>query len=743
MQYEEFEKALNPKQLEAVESASQYLRVVAGAGSGKTRVLTYRISFLISQMHVEPWKILAITFTNKVANEMKERVINLVPEAQKHLTIKTFHSFAAMFLRREISALNYPLNFTILDDEDQTKLIKDIASEKGFKKNDPIIKQALNYISTCKLDSKYPDDIKIEYERFANEKICYEIYTEYEELKARQFALDFDDLLLKTNLILESFPLIKEKWRKTYSHILVDEFQDTNKVEYKLIKHLMNESTCLYVVGDPDQNIYTWRGAQQDIIVNLHKELISLETILLEENYRSTQSILDSANKLISYNKLRVPKNLFTNNGKGSAIVTRCFDSGMVEADYIAREIKALKEHKNYKFSDIALLYRSNYITLDFEKAFMAHNIPYVIYGGVKFYQRMEIKDVISYFRLINNKNDDISFERIINVPKRGIGEKSIEILKATARQGGMCIYDYVRSEDGEKYNSPKVINALKTLETRIDLVRENIKKDDEMFSKILEDFVTDIGYYDYLRDMDDGDERIDNVKSLFEDIRHYLKSNPESSFDEYLQNVALVSAQDDIKDGDHIKLMTVHTAKGLEFPVVFVARFNEDVFPNARAVSDSGFKGLEEERRLAYVALTRAKEKLYLTYCEGYSYVNKNNLSESRFIKESGNHIETLKSTYISKPASPYGGSNRPYRFNDIPFGNNTTFNDEPVRQDFSQEVNDVTSWSVGDVVIHKKLGKGVVVKVEEDSIIQVDFDDHGRKTILGNHPSVSKGNK
>lgn len=742
MQYDEYVTALNERQMEAVESPCQYLRIVAGAGSGKTRVLTYRISFLISEMKVKPWKILAITFTNKVANEMKERVVKLVPESEPYLTIKTFHSFAAMFLRREISNINFPLNFTILDEEDTEKIIKDIVSDKGYKKNDPLTKQAINYISASKLKEKYPDDIEISYEKFPNEKLCLEIYSEYEEIKNRQYALDFDDLILKTIQILDAFPIIREKWREKYDHILVDEFQDTNNAEYKLLKLLLRKDSSLYVVGDPDQNIYTWRGARQDIIVDLHKELNGLETIVLEENYRSSQSILDSANKLIAFNKMRVPKNLFTKNGKGASIETRSFDSGTQEAEFVAREIKSLRENKHYKFSDISLLYRSNYITLDFEKAFMAHNIPYVIYGGTKFYQRMEIKDVLAYFRIINNSFDDISFERIINIPKRNIGEKTTDMIKGSARYHNLSIYDFIKTDEALEDCPEKAIKALRTLVARIELTKTKIKNDDEIFSKILEDFISDIGYYDYLKEMDDGEDRLDNVKSLFDDIRHYLKSNPESSFEEYLQNVALVSAQDDIKDGEAVKLMTVHTAKGLEFPIVFIVRLNQGVFPNARAMSDNGFAALEEERRLAYVAFTRAKERLYLTFSEGFSYVSHDTLSESEFIKESGNCVtKQYQNVYsfkqpVKKP--------RVYSFNDLPYGDEVTFNDsQSMKQDLDNETNGITSWEKGDIVIHKRYGEGVVLEVEDDSIIKVDFKEHGVKTIMGNHPMVSKGTK
>lgn len=737
MQYEDFVSSLNDKQLEAVETSSQFVRVVAGAGSGKTRVLTYRISYLISQLNVKPWKILAITFTNKVANEMKKRVCDIVPEAQKDLTIKTFHSFAAMFLRREIGVLDYPINFTILDEEDQTKVIKDIVAEKGYKRSDPIVKQAVNYIGKCKLKEKYPQDITIQFEKFENEKLCLEIYEEYEETKARQFALDFDDLLLKTNQILASFPAIRAKWQEKYDHILVDEFQDTNDTEYRMLTMLMRPATCLYVVGDPDQTIYTWRGANQDIIVDLNKKYNGLETIILDENYRSTQTILDSANKLIAHNKYRVPKNLYTNNGKGEAITVRCLDSVTAEAEYVAREIMSLVKLNGYKYSDIAILYRSNYITLEFEKAFMAKSMPYVIYGSVKFYQRAEIKDVLAYFRLISNYHDDISFERIINIPRRGIGDKTIQTIKDGARNHNLSIYEYLLTDDALEECQRKAVNALKNLIARIEITKDRISEDDEMFAKTLEDFIKDIGYYEYLLNDDDGDDRIDNVKSLFEDIRHYLVSNPEATFDEYLQNVALVSAQDDMKEGDKITMMTVHTAKGLEFPVVFIVRLNQGVFPNNRALFEDGFKAMEEERRLAYVAMTRAKERLYLTIASGYSYVTKSDLGESQFLKESGNQIQT--SVYRTG-SNGYSGK---YKYREAMEERGVTFDDEPIRQDFSQVVNDVSYWEVGDIVIHKKLGRGVVIAVEDDSIIKVDFEEHGVKTILGNHPMVSKGNK
>ena len=734
-----FEKELNEKQYEAVTTSFPNVRIIAGAGSGKTRVLTYRIAYLISELGVKPWKILAITFTNKVANEMKNRVIKMVPECEKDLTIKTFHSFAAMFLRREIPVINFPSTFTILDEEDQTKLVKDIVSDMGFRRGDKIVGKAINYIGSQKLHERYPEDIVILKEMFEDEKLCLDIYTRYEEEKNRQLALDFDDLLLKTNYILESFPMIRNRWQDRIDHILVDEFQDTNDVEYKLIKLLSKPSTSHYVVGDPDQTIYTWRGANQDIILNLQRDYLDMETIILNRNYRSTAKILDSANRLIAHNKLRVKKDLYTEQSGGNDIVTRKSPSSKAEADYVAREINRLVQVDGYSYQDIAILYRSNYITMDFEAAFVKAHIPYRIFGGLKFYQRREIKDVLAYFHLITNTKDDISFDRIINVPRRGIGEMTVNLLKAEAKHAKKSMYEYIRDLDIENdfTNLPtRAINALKPVIVIIDRTREEISKNEETFSKILEEMILSFNYYDYLAKEDDGDERIENVKQLFEDIRHFLHTNPESTFDEYLQNIALISAQDELVDGEYVSMMTVHTAKGLEFPVVFVVRLNAGVFPHVRSFAENGFKGLEEERRLAYVAMTRAKQRLYLTFAGDYSYVLSGNLLPSQFIKESGNAPVERKEEY-----NPYKSNKKPtsFHFDDGP---NTTFSlDEPIRQDFSQETNDVDEWKVGDIVIHKKLGRGVVIELEGDGIIKVRFDEHGVKSILGNHPSVTKG--
>ena len=728
-----FEKELNEKQLEAATSSLPNLRIIAGAGSGKTRVLTYRIAYLLSEMQVAPWTILAITFTNKVANEMRKRVANMVPQSQKDLTIKTFHSFAAYFLRHEIDVLGFPRSFIILDEEDQTKLMKDVAQEMNFKKGDKIVGRALWYVGVCKLQGKYPEDVVIKQPSFEDERTCLEMYQRYEEEKNKAMALDFDDLLLKTNYILENYADIRIKWQNRYSHILVDEFQDTNDIEYKLLRMLKKPSTGLYVVGDPDQTIYTWRGANQNIILDVVKDYPNMETIVLERNYRSTQNILNSANKLIAKNKLRVKKDLYTEEAMGEKIIVHNSPSSRLEADYVSREIQKLVQSRLYDYSDIVLLYRSSYVTLEFERAFASKQIPYRIYGGLKFYERREIKDVLAYFRLIINTKDNISFERIINVPRRGVGDMSVNALKEESRENDLSLYEYIRDVNEEdSHVSRKVLNSLKAMIMAIENTRKKITGTEEVISKYLEDLITDIGYFEYLRKEEDDEERIENVRTLFADIRLFLKANPESTLDEYLQNISLISAQDEMEEGQFVTLMTVHTAKGLEFPVVFIVRMNEGVFPHSRSVSEGGYTALEEERRLAYVAYTRAKERLYITCSEDFSYVLQGQLTPSRFIGESG--LETKKHVDSYTPRKE-----RNYHFDDGP---HLGFDlDKPIEQDFSQATNNITDWRVGDIVEHKTFGHGVVIAVDGDGILDIKFDTHGVKTILGNHPSVKKG--
>ena len=731
----DYASLLNENQLKAVSTKSQYTRVVAGAGSGKTRVLTYRISYLIGEMGVKPNTIVAIAFTNKVAGEMKERALSILKGQGAGLSVSTFHSYCAKFLRKEIDVLGFPNNFTIIDEEDQTKMIKDIAVEDGFKRNDEVVKHAMGFIAYYKCKGMYPHDIVLD--RFASDldKKALKFFLKYEERKDQMLSLDFDDLLLRTIQILSDYPQIREKWQNKISNILIDEFQDTNDVQYLLVKLLMKEDTALYVVGDPDQTIYTWRGANQGIILNFNKDYPLAETIVLDRNYRSTKSILDAANKLIAHNKKRVPKDLYTLENPGDPVVTEMAFSRDLEAKYVVDQIENLKlSNPNVSYRDIAILYRASYLTLPFENELMHRRIPYQIYGGIKFFQRKEVKDVLAYFRLIYNSKDDLSFERIINVPRRGIGDATIDILKAEKDMAGLSYFDYVdQIEDFNTSVKPKHIMALTSVVNKMKATKKRLSEDLEAYPKILEDFVRDIGYFEYLASDDEtAEEKLGNVKTLLENIVDYLKQNPDSSFEEYLQNATLQTSQDEIKDGDYVSLMTVHVAKGLEFDYVFVVSLIEGIFPSERTMLESGHDGEEEERRLCYVAFTRARKKLFATLNSSYSFVLGAKSIASRFFQEAG--LEFKKNDRFTP-------QKRPSIFDDYNSGIGY-FADEPAEEKPEPVYHD-THWEVGDIAIHDVFGRGVVVGIIDDTILDIDFENHGRKSILGSHPKVHKEEK
>ena len=730
----DYTSLLNENQYKAVSTKSKYTRIVAGAGSGKTRVLTYRISYLISEMGVDPSSIVAIAFTNKVANEMKERALKLLKGMGNGLSVSTFHSFCAKFLRKEIDVLGFPNNFTIIDEEDQVKMIKDLAVEKGYKRNDDIVKHTLGFISYYKCKGCYPDSIVLD--RFAseNDKKALAFFLKYEERKDQMLSLDFDDLLLKTIQILKEYPDIQAKWRKRISNILIDEFQDTNDVQYLLVKLLMREETALYVVGDPDQTIYTWRGANQSIILDFNRDVPLAETIVLDRNYRSTKSILSAANKLIAHNKKRVPKDLYTLSEDGDEVVTECSYSREKEAKYVADQIENIRlRNPDAKYRDIAVLYRAAYLTLPFENEFMSRRIPYQIYGGIKFFQRKEVKDVLAYFRLIYNHKDDLSFERIVNVPRRGIGDSTMDILKAEKESANLSYFDYIDSI--ENYSTevrPKHIAALTALINQIKATEKRLNDNLEAYPKILEDFIRELGYFDYLASDDEtAEEKLGNVKTLLENIVDFLKQNPESTFEEYLQNATLQTSQDEIKDGDYVSLMTVHVAKGLEFDYVFVVSMIDGVFPSERTIVESGHDGEEEERRLCYVAFTRARKKLFVSCNTSYSFVLASKSIQSRFFEEAG--LKFAKKDYYTPP---------PRRSIFDEFEADGYFSDEPVIEETPNYSSD-TNWQVGDIAIHDVFGRGVVVGIIDETILEIEFDEHGRKSILASHPKVHKEEK
>lgn len=725
-----YQEELNENQYKAVTSEAQFLRIIAGAGSGKTRVLTYRIAYLIEKREVAPYNILAITFTNKVAKEMKIRTENLIPDYDlRYLTISTFHSFCARFLRSEIGVLGFPSTFLIMDEDDSLSLIKTIGETFGYKRTDEKNKNAYQFISNQKCYGKLPSDIENKYYSH-QEDIKY--FKEYEKRKNKMFQLDFDDLIIYTIRILKAYPEIQEKWSKRFQHILVDEFQDTNDLQFELLTLLSSPQSNIYVVGDPDQTIYTWRGANQKIIMNFDNYYKPTTTITLNENYRSTPNILDAANKLIAHNIDRFKKDLFTNKPVGKEVILKSFDEQYAEANFIGNKISELKmSDSSINYKDIAVLYRSSYLTLKLENILIRKHIPYRVYGGLKFYSRAEVKDAIAYFKVLMNENDDISFERIINVPTRHIGDKSISLLKNEAYKANLSMINYIK--EIHKYDTQlrsTVINSLNDLFEKMNQTRSRLKENLEAYSEVLNDFLNEIGYIEFLEEKEEDVDRLENVKSLIDDVKGYLKMNPTSNFSEYLQNVTLFSAQDDIDNSDSVTLMTAHTAKGLEYNYVFIMGFSEGVFPNQRSIMESP-NAIEEERRLAYVACTRAKKQLFITYNSGFSFAVKSNAQPSSFIKEMG-----LKPQgYVFGQFSP-SNQQKIYKYGTQ--NKNKYDNNAQSYLDIKSSNNKV-DWKSGDIAIHEAFGEGNVLSVEDD-IIKVDFKDFGVKKLLGTHPKLKK---
>ncbi|MBR1847050.1 MAG: UvrD-helicase domain-containing protein [Bacilli bacterium] len=756
----DYASLLNSTQLEAVTTQDQYVRIIAGAGSGKTRVLTYRIAYLMEKLHVDPHGILAVTFTNKAAQEMKERVIKIIGDSARFLSVSTFHSFCARFLRAEAHHIGFPAGFTIFDEDDVEKLVKNIVVEKGYKKSDPILKTALHYIDSKKTRGQYPEDIDIAHESFADEKMCLEIYARYEAQKQAMLAMDFDDLILVTLHILENFPDVRLKYQRRYTHILIDEYQDTNDVQYRLIKLLVSPEASLCVVGDPDQTIYTWRGANQGIIMNFPKDFEPCHDIILARNYRSTKTILDTANRLIAHNAKRVKKDLYTEADSGDKIIAKRFESAEEEAHYVVNEIIEIAGASwPVDYTKIAVLYRSSYLTRPFEAEFASKGVPYRIFGGLRFYQRKEVKDVLAYFRLLLNPLDDVSFERIVNVPKRSIGDTSVKIIKDEASAAKMSEYEYCANL--EKFPDTalprRVVAALFNLTAKMEMVKKDLKENLEAYSEVLRKFITDIGYFSYIvEDQGVDEDRAGNVNALFDDITHYIKENPESTFDEYLQNLALLTAQDDMNGGNYVSLMTVHVAKGLEFDNVFLIGLNEGSFPSYRSQMEKGDDGLEEERRLAYVAITRAKKKLFMTCNSGYSYTTDSHASPSQFFAEAGVEFpeepRPKNGGYYGFGNSSYGGR-KSGGWKSVGFEDRkkkSFFSDgdaidpfEPVeekKEPVRPADNGIRDWRVGDRISHEKFGLGQVVEVIDESIIVVLFENGSKKTLLSSHPMIKR---
>ena len=700
---------LNDRQLQAVTTKSQYVRVIAGAGSGKTRVLTTRILYLIDQWGIPSENILAITFTNKAAKEMKDRIEKMVDDNGNSSFISTIHSFCLYFLRREIKVLDYPSNFSVIDTDDQKLIIKEAIKQYDIENTKGEINNILNYISNNKAAGI---DCLAALDMANNDKYTMyaKAYQYYMDRCKQQYYLDFDDLLLFTNRILKTKSQIKEKWQKKYQFILVDEFQDIDNVQYELISHLASETSYVYVVGDPDQTIYSWRGANINIILDFDKKFKNAETIILNQNYRSTQNILNGANSLISYNKNRVKKDLISQNSAGDKIIHFSAGSEESESMYIVDKINSfLAKGNNYQ--DIAILYRSNYLSRSIEKRLVDYHIPYIIYGGIRFYERKEIKDMLAYLKMLSIK-DDISVKRTINIPKRGIGDKSIDALFDYARENNLSLYQAIDTYQG---SGEKKMKAYKQL---IDELTE--QSNDKSLTDLFDMVFQQSGYREMLTNSKDPEDanRLENIKELMNDIEDFSKSNVDATLDDYLANVALYTDIQNSSDENVVRLMTVHAAKGLEFDIVFVCALSDGIFPSQRSIEESGNNGLEEERRLAYVAFTRARKVLILTDNRGFSYSEGASKRPSRFIEE-------IDSQYLKD-------------YNKVV--NDNYYNSSSSTVISHNKTVTSSKYKNGDKVYHDVFGEGIVLKSEGGNV-QIAFSfPYGVKTIAASFPKLHK---
>ncbi|KGX93983.1 helicase UvrD [Pontibacillus halophilus JSM 076056 = DSM 19796] len=606
---------LNEMQRLAVETTEGAVRVIAGAGSGKTRALTHRYAYLVEYLGIEPSNLLCVTFTNKSAQEMRRRVKKLIGGERDTGYISTYHGFCVRVLREDIHHLFYPKNFLILDTEDQKTILREIYEELGLKVNDRSFNTVLKKIGEMKADEQYVYEL-IDRERAVDvsgindeERKIIKLYLKKQR---RVYGLDFDDLINFTFVLFKEYEKVLAKWQERLHYIQVDEFQDSNGKQFQLVKMLSNYHGNLFVVGDPDQTIYEWRGADPKYIVQFDQWFPNSQTIFLNQNYRSTPEILSVGNDLIQHNKMRVEKSMFTENSGGLKAIHYHAKNEQDEAKWITTQMNTLRT-RGARLQDIAVLYRSNYQSRFIEQQLIHENMDYVIYGGFKFFERKEIKDALAHLRMITF-GDDLSFARIVNEPRRQMGKKRMEFLREMAERDDQTLYEtlqtYIHHEKLARTKAVEFIEAIEEVKT---------KKDELSVSDLLQEVLDATGYETYIRE--DGDqERLDNLMELKHSVVQYEQSYGEKiTLEYYLQMITLYTENDREDQKDSVKLMTVHTAKGLEYPYVFLVGMTEGVFPNERSLRDRKEYALEEERRLAYVAMTRAEKELYITESEGY----------------------------------------------------------------------------------------------------------------------------
>lgn len=736
---------LNPPQREAVAQTEGPVLILAGAGSGKTRVLTHRIAYLMEEMGVNPWNILAITFTNKAAQEMRERVDKLVGFGSESIWVSTFHSACVRILRRHIDNLGYDTNFTIYDTDDQKSLMKDVCRKLNIDTKVYKERSLLAQISHAKDELLTPDDMEMKAAGDYNMKKVASVYREYQAALRKNNALDFDDLIVKTVELFQNCGAVLEYYQERFKYIMVDEYQDTNTAQFKFISLLAQKYENLCVVGDDDQSIYKFRGANIGNILGFERVFPDAKVIRLEQNYRSTKNILNAANQVIANNTERKAKTLWTENEEGSKVHFRQFFNAYEEAEYVAGEIGKMKREGLGSYRDCAILYRTNAQSRIFEEKFIAANIPYKLVGGVNFYARKEIKDLLCYLKTIDNARDDLAVQRIINVPKRGIGATTLGRVQDYADNMGISLYDALRVAE----EVPSIGRSLSKIDGFVTFIQSLKSKADVLsVEELLQEVIDDTGYVAELEaeDTEESRARIENIDELISKTVAYQEAmeeqNQPATLSGFLEEVALVADIDTVDpDQDYVLLMTLHSAKGLEFPKVFMVGMEDGIFPSHMTISYGDDGELEEERRLCYVGITRAMKDLTLTCAQqrmirGETQYNK----VSRFVREIPRELVDLGHTIQEKKPKAEDLIPTPTKYSKMKEILQSR-NYKP--REFKVTKSGSLDCEVGDTVRHIKFGVGIVKEIVEggrDYEVTVEFDKVGVKKMFASFAKLKK---
>ncbi|WP_418418384.1 DNA helicase PcrA [Blautia sp.] len=737
-------EALNNMQQEAVYHTEGPLLILAGAGSGKTRVLTHRIAYLIAEKGVNPWNILAITFTNKAAQEMRERVDKIVGMDGGSVWVSTFHSTCVRILRRHADRIGYDNNFTIYDTDDQKTLMKDVCRRLNVDTKKYKERSLLAQISHAKDELITPDEMLLNAADF-NEKKVAEIYREYQNSLRRNNALDFDDLIVKTVELFQHCDQVLEQYQERFRYIMVDEYQDTNTVQFKFVSLLASRYGNLCVVGDDDQSIYKFRGANIGNILGFERVFPDAKVIRLEQNYRSTQNILNAANDVIANNTERKPKTLWTENPEGDKLHFRQFMNGFEEAEYVVGDISKKHREGTCRYRDCAILYRTNAQSRLFEEKCLLANIPYKIVGGVNFYARKEIKDLLSYMKTIDNAADDLAVRRILNVPKRGIGATTIGRVQEYADHMQVSFYDALRVSE----EIPSIGRAQSKIDGFVTFI-QSLKSKAAAYTvqELLEEIIDLTGYADELReeDTEESRARLENIDELISKTVSYQEAmaaeGREASLSGFLEEIALIADIDSVDpDQDYVLLMTLHSAKGLEFPYVYLAGMEDGVFPSSMCIFSGDLSDMEEERRLCYVGITRAMKDLTLTCAQQRMIRGETQYNRvSRFVREIPRELVELGHTIQEKKPKIQETSSAKSSYMQMKMA----FQSKAFQpQSFTVKKADSLDYGVGDTVRHVKFGVGMVKDIVEggrDYEVTVDFDRVGIKKMFAGFAKLKK---